>query len=225
MRAKSGHDADTAERLALEALGTPELVAGSAAENLKGDVLDGAASVVVQPWARLLRAGGESVFPRRAHRGRRDCISIRARGFRLEAQALAALMNWTDFACGRLLSFPVGSPLRDGMEVDLPCGPVDGHLHVACRCLDGFRLRSGRSAAGAGMLTSRRVALVIGRTAATTISGPLPTWPSPTAQIFLLHLVCADARSTHRIRFGIATRDGGCELRDAWLTIRAVHPR
>ncbi len=101
---KAGHDADTAERLALEALGTPESVAGSAAENLKE-----ASWMARHPWLFSLGLGFSALVANQFFL----VVLIAIAGLhldsgpwiRVEAQALAALMNWTILFAGGFCLF------------------------------------------------------------------------------------------------------------------------
>jgi hypothetical protein len=95
----AGYDAAAAERLALEALGTPESVAGSAAENMRE-----ASWMARHPWLFSLGLGFSALVANQFFL----VAVIAIAGLHLdpgpwvgaEAQVLAAVMNWTMLVAG-----------------------------------------------------------------------------------------------------------------------------
>ena len=111
----SGQDADAAERLALEALGTPESVARSAGENLRE-----ASWMARHPWLFSLGLGFSALVANQFFLVALIAVAglhlDSGPWIRAEAQLLAVVMNWTTLAAGGLCLFKLAGRYAMGWK-------------------------------------------------------------------------------------------------------------
>jgi len=195
----AGYDEATAERLALEALGTPESVAGSAAENFKE-----ASWMARHPWLFSLGLGFSTLVANQFF-----LVAVIALAglhldsgpwIRVEAQVLVAVMNWTILIAGGACLFSLARKYAMGWKA----------LFLAGLSMTIFMSLVGVWTVSAFAPGDLRLVLEC-----SPLGALCETWngdaydlrgfvnpASPTAQIFALHLV-APVFVLLGIRFGM----------------------